>query len=219
MKNHQKHRELFENCATRPLEVPEEKWEELFKILALPPSCQEFVLWILHKGGWRKEVDPVQYVRAAVRKEQREQERRRASKFPIPFSAFNLPRNEDGTTMGRDEAIDYLNPRSLEDSWETPYVELRVRREFRGGEQWDEDGQYTVNFSKVMDEVAELAGLSKVQRDAIEVVLHSRGRLGLSRNAIMACPPAERRLRQAAWKWIERNKALLAKVLKPGIEG
>ena len=58
-----------------------------------------------------------------------------------------------------------------------------------------------------------VARLPKVRRDAIEAVLRLRGGLDFSREQILACPPAERRRRQAAWKWIERNNALLAEVL------
>jgi hypothetical protein len=41
--------------------------------------------------------------------------------------------------------------RAIEDEWETPYVAQRVYRELRGGERWDEDKEYTLNHSAVMD--------------------------------------------------------------------
>jgi hypothetical protein len=213
MRDHE-YRELLESCAAHPLEGPAEKWQELFQVLALPLRYVEFVPLVLHQGRWRKAIDPVRYVRAAVRREHCKQERRKSSgPFPLSISELSLPRDEDGVPMCHDGAIEYLTSRSLEDTWETPYVEQRVRREFRGGERWDEDAQHTLNYSKLMDEVTVLAGLTKAQRDAIEEVLRLRGSSGLSRAQILATSPAERRRRQAAWKWIERNKALLAKLL------
>ena len=72
-----------------------------------------------------------------------------------------------------------------------------------------------IKYSKLADKVAAEAGLTKAQRDATEEVLRSRGSLGLTREQMLAlAPPARRRRLQAAWKWIERNNALLAKLLK-----
>ena len=52
-----------------------------------------------------------------------------------------------------------------------------MRREFRGGERWDEeDAQYTLNYSKLMNAVSAAAGLTEAQRDAIEEVLRLRGK-------------------------------------------
>jgi hypothetical protein len=207
--------ELFENCAALPLDGSADTWQELIQVLRLPWSHLESVQLVLAQGSWRNAIDPVLYVRAAARREHRRLERPKGARpFPLSISELKMPRDEDGPTMGHDDAIEYLTSRSLEDTSETPYVQQRVRREFRGGERWDQDGEHTLNYSKLADEVAAEAGLTKVQRDATEEVLRLRGSLGLSREQILACaPPARRRLLQAAWKWIERNNALLAKLL------
>jgi hypothetical protein len=170
---------------------------------------------VLAQGSWRTAIDPVLYVRAAARREHRKQERPKgAGPFPLSISELKLPRDDDGKSMGHGDAIEYLASRSLEDTWETSYVEQRVRREFRGGERWDQDGEHTLNYSKLADKVAAEAGLTEAQRDAIEEVLRVRGTQALSREQMLACTlPARRKRLQAAWKWIERNKALFAKLL------
>jgi len=207
-------RELLESCATRPLDVPGEKWEELYEILALPRECREFVPLVLHRGSWRTALNPISYVRKAAYKAWRKHEERLRRRSTLSISDLNLPCGADGTRMSHDEALDYLKFRTIEDDWETPYVAQRVPRKFRGGERWDEDGEYTLKYSALIDEVAKLAGLEKERRDAVELVLRLRGSCDSSREQILACPPAERKRRQAAWKWIDRNRTLLAKVLR-----
>jgi len=69
-------RELLESCATRPLDVPGEKWEELYEILALPRECREFVPLVLHRGSWRTALNPISYVRKAAYKAWRKHEER-----------------------------------------------------------------------------------------------------------------------------------------------
>ena len=210
MNQQEKYGTLLERCATPPFAGSADKWRELLGTLGLPVCDAYLVLGILLQPGWRKAVDPIQYIRVAVRKEKSRQERAGRG---LCISDLNLPRAEDGASMGHDDAIEYLTSRSFDDSWETPYVELKVRREFRGGDSWDEDAQYTLNYSKLMGKVALEPDLTRPQRDAIEEVLRLRGRSGLTREQIMACPPAERRRLQAAWRWIDRNKTLLAKLL------
>jgi hypothetical protein len=65
-----------------------------------------------------------------------------------------------------------------------------------------------------MDQVASEAGLSTSQREAIKFVLVCRAYFDLTREAILNQPDkAERKRLQAAWKWLSRNQALLARVL------
>jgi hypothetical protein len=210
--NQQKYRELLERCAAPPSDRSAGKWRTLLQILALPLCDADLVLWILVQGNWRIAADPIRYIRTAVQREQRKQEQPPKS-FPLRISDLKLPRDEDGALMSHDDAIEFLASRSLEDSWETAYVEQRVRREFRGGERWDEDGEHTLNYSKLMDKVATEVGLTRVRRDVIEEVLCMRGSRGLTREQILACPPAQRRQRQAAWRWIDRNYSLFARPL------
>ncbi len=207
MKDERKHFELFEKCVTKPHEG--EWWEKLFEILALRPKYREFLPLVLYRGGWRLATDPVRYVRSAVSKESRRQERRR-SHCTVRISDLDL-RGPDGRPLGDDAAFDNLQ--SFEDQGEASYVEFRVRRELRGGEGWDEDERETIDYTKLMDEVAARATLNQKRRDAVELVLRLRGREGLTRVEVLNCPPDERKRRQAAWKWIERNHALLADVL------
>lgn len=212
MKDHEVHRELFERCFAHPLDGPVEKWDELVQTLALPPDHLEFALMVLHCGRWRKAADPLGYVRAAARRERLKQELRQCSRNPQSISQMNLPCDEDDVPMGPEEALDYMKSRSAEDEWETPYVQQRVRRELRGGEAWDDDAEHTINYSAVADELALRAGLTKKKRDAIEAVLRMRGN-GLSRERILDCPPAERKRRQNAWKWLDLNNPLVRSVL------
>jgi hypothetical protein len=76
-----------------------------------------------------------------------------------------------------------------------------------------EDAHRKVDYSRLKDEVASTAGLSKVRRDVIERVL-IRQSIGLTRQKILSFPDAAgRKQLQAALKWIQRNKPLLKKVL------
>jgi hypothetical protein len=207
--------EVLENRVGLPLEDHEEDWKELMQRLELPLSHLESVQRVLEQLRWRKAIDPVPYLRTAARREHRKLERGSRSKPPvIRFSDLRLPLNKDGTPLNRDEAIDRLNTAPLEGEWETPYAKQRVRQKFLIADSPHDDAQYTINYTKLMDEVATVTGLSKTRRDYIEKVLELQSVCHITREQILSYPvEAERKRLQAALKWIQRNRSLLAKIL------
>lgn len=207
--------EVLENCAGLALHGHEEDWKELMKCLELPWSYLESAEKVLDQGRWRKAIDPVRYLRTSVRREHRKLERGSRSGPPVVrISDLRLPRNKDGTPMNRDGALDLLNTASLEGEWETSYAKERVHPRFLIADSPHDDAEYIVDYAKLMDEVAPVAGLSRTRRDAIENVLEMMAVAHISREQILSYPiVAERKRFQAALKWIQRHKALLAKVL------
>jgi hypothetical protein len=130
------------------------------------------------------------------------------------ISEMKLPRNKDDTPIEHDEAIDLLNTKPLEGQWDTSYAKQRVQRKFLIADSPHQDAEYTIDYSKLMDEVALIAGLSTPRRKAIQKVLVLRSILHLSREQLSSyAGEGERKRLLAALKWIERNKLLLAKVL------
>jgi len=208
------HTQVLDNCATLGPQSSEVDLKKLMQLLALPMSYCESVLLVLQQGRWRKAEDPVRYIRAAARRELRTLERgRRSGVFVGCISELKLPRNKDGIQMRHDDAIDCLNTGSLGDDWEMPFAQQRVAPKFLVAGSPHEDAHRKVDYSRLMDEVASIAGLSKVRRDVIERVLVWQS-VGLTRQQILSFPDAVgRKQLQAAMTWIQRNRLLLKKVL------
>jgi hypothetical protein len=210
------HTQVLHNCAALGLQSSEEDFKELMRLLALPISYWESVLLVLQQGRWRGTAeDPVRYIRAAARREHRKLEQgRRSGALVGCISELKLPRNMDGTQVSYDDAIDRLNSGSLDDECEIQFAKRRVHPKFLVADSSYEDAHSEVNYSKLMDEVASIVGLSKVRRDAIERVLVWQSRCHITRQNILSYPdPVVRKQLQAALKWIQRNKPLLKKVL------
>jgi hypothetical protein len=208
------HTQVLDTCATLGLQSSEEDLEKLMQLLALPISYWESVLLVLRQGRWRKAEDPVRYIRAAARRAHRKLERgRRSGALVGCVSELKLPRNKDGTQMNYDDAIDRLNTGSLEDEWEIQFAKQGVQPKFLVADSPHEDAHLKVDYSKLMDEVASIAGLNKGRREVIERVLIWQS-MGLTRQQILSGPDAVVRTQlQGAVKWIQRNRLLLKKVL------
>jgi hypothetical protein len=210
------HTQVLDRCAALGLQSSEEDFKELMQRLALPISYWESVLLVLQQGRWRNTAeDPVRYIRAAARREHRKLEQgRRSGALVGCISELKLPRNKEGTPMSYDDAIDRLNTGSLEDECEMQFAKQRVHPKFLVADSPYEDAHREVDYSKLMDEVASIAGLSKVRRDAIERVLFWQSKCHMTRQQILSYPDAVvRKQLQAALKWVQRNKPLLKKVL------
>jgi hypothetical protein len=209
--------QVLYNCAALGLQSSEEDFKQLMQLLALPMSHWEGVLLILQQGRWRNIAeDPVRYIRVAACREHRRLERgKRYGALVGCISELKLPRNKDGSQMNYNDAIDRMNTGSLEGEWETQFAKQRVHPKFLIRDSPYEDAHYTVDYSKLMDEVASITGLSKVRRDAIEKVLDLKSICHISREQILSYSPdpAVRKQLQAALKWMLRNHALLKKVL------
>ena len=94
------------------------------------------------------------------------------------------------------------------------YAMCRVQPKFLIADSAHEDAECTVDYSKLMDEVARRAGLSKARRDWIEKVLVLRATAQISRAQILSYPDVEaRKPLQAAWKWRDRHNDLMSNVL------
>jgi hypothetical protein len=185
------HAQVLDTCATVGLESGEENMKELMELLALPMSYWESVLLVLQQGRWRNAEDPVRYIRAAARRAHRTLERGRGSGALVGcVSELKLPRNKDGTQMNNGDAIDRLNADSLRDDWEMPFADRRVDPRFLVADSPHEDVQCGVNYSKLMAEVASIAGLSKERRDVIEKVLVWQSTGHITRKRMSSYPDA-----------------------------
>jgi hypothetical protein len=208
------HIQVLDNCATLGLQSSEEDLKKLMQLLMLPISYWESALLVLQQGRWRNTADPVRYINAAARREHRKIERgRRSGALVGCISELKLPSNKDGMQMSHDDAIDRLNSGSLEDDWEIQFAKQRVQPKFLVADSPHEDAHRNVDYSALMDEVTLIAGLSKGRRDVIERVFVWLS-MGLTRQQILRGAGAGMRNQlQAAFKWIQRNKPLLKKVL------
>jgi hypothetical protein len=72
--------------------------------------------------------------------------------------------------MSYDDTIDFVNAEPLEGDWEDDYAKQRPKPEFLIPDSQCPDAHHKVDYSKLMDHVASVAG-SKQRRDAIEKVL------------------------------------------------
>jgi hypothetical protein len=214
--------QVLDNCSALGLQSSDEDLKELMRLIALPMSYCESVLLVLAQGRWRNIAEgPVHYIRVAARREYRRLERgKRCSAFVGCISELKLPPNKDGSQMNYNDAIDRLNTGSLEGEWETQFAKERVHPKFLIRDSPHEDAHCTVDYSKLMDEVAAITGLSKVRRDAIEKVLEWKSMCHIRRDQILnySPDPGVRKQLQAALKWLLRNKELLKRVLsgQPG---
>jgi hypothetical protein len=208
------HFQVLENYAALRVEGHEEDWKQLMPLFDLQVGYIASVQLVLAQGTWRNADDPVRYIRSAARREQRNLDRPPWSRGVYSIAQLNLPCNEDGSLIEHDEIIDLLNRMSMDSDSIEQYANGRVQPKFLIPDSPHEDAECTVDYSKLMDEVAPLAGLSKPRRDWIEKVLVLRATVHISLAKILSCPDVEaRKPLQAAWKWLDRNNALLAKVL------
>jgi hypothetical protein len=207
--------QVLENCATPHLQDRGEDWIELMELLELPFDVWYSVWLVLQQGRWRKADDPLRYIRKAARRKYRKVEGPERSKDLVGcISELKLPLDDDGMPMNYNDAIDRLYTAPLE--WESDecYALQRVHPRFLIPDSRHDDAQCTVDFSKVMDEVALVAGLSKKQQDAIEDVLGILSIAHISREQILSYPEeGERKEYQAALKWLQRNRLLLVETM------
>jgi hypothetical protein len=209
-----KHFQVLENFAALPVEGHEEEWKQLMALFSLQVGYIASVQLILNNGTWRKARDPLPYIRSAALREQRKLDRPRQPRGRERCISEQKLRNDDGTFIGHGEAIDLLSKVPMDSESAERYAMCRVHPKFLIPDSVQEDAECTVDYSKLMDEVARRAGLSKARRDWMEKVLVLRATAGISREQILSYPEvAARKPLQAAWKWLDRNNELLLKVL------
>jgi hypothetical protein len=169
----------------------------------------------LRQGNWRTANNALRYIRTAARREHRKLDNpKRPPELAGCISEMKLPCNQDGTPMEHDEAIDLLNTAPLEGDWDEDYAKQRVHPRFLIADSPYEDATHMIDYSKVMDEVALIAGPDKRRRESIEKVLCLLATAHFSRKQLLSCADEEGRKRlQAGLKWVDRNTALLAKVM------
>jgi len=201
--------QLIDSCATNP---DTGDWLELLHILQFPPDYLTAVQMVVGRAQWRKAIDPVRYIRSAARRQHLRLEHRTGEQIKN-ISELKLPRNED-EPMTHDDAIDLVNTAPTGGDWDDCFAHDRVQRKYLVRESAWDDINYTVDFRKVMDDVATIAGLKQSQRDAIERVLSGRSTAQISREQILGKDEGKnRKADQAAWKWITRNASLLKRVM------
>jgi hypothetical protein len=209
--------ECIEKCTCLPA-ASSDDWQALLQLLKLPLDYLGSVYLVISQGRWREANDPVRYIRAAARQDDHSLERPKRSEVRVKCIAdLKLPRDADGTLMTHDEALDRLNIAPSSGEWDTCFAQERVHRKFLLADSREEDAFYTVEWEDVMDVVQSIAGLNKTRRDTLEKVLIWRSMMIISREQLLTYPQeAERKKLGAAWKWIDRNPALLTRVLSSG---
>ena len=215
MNHDPRHVEVLECYTELPVQGHEEDWKQLMQILELQLGHLESVQTVLRQGSWRTANDPLRYIRTAARREHRKIDNpKRPRALAGCISEMRLPCNRDGTPMEHDDAIDLLNTVVVEGDWDTDYAKERVHPRFLIADSHYEDATHTIDYSKVMDEVALIAGLDKRRRESIEKVLCLLQTAHFKREQLLSCSDEEWRKRlQAGLKWVDRNTALLAKVM------
>jgi hypothetical protein len=209
------HLQVLNNFAALPVEGHEEEWKRLMALLNLRLGDIASVQLVLAKGTWRNANDPASYIRCAIHRIERKLRRPKGRELCIAELKLSPNDDDDGSFVEHDEAIDLLNDKTPMDSASTErYAMCRVQPKFLIPDSAHEDAECTVDYSKVMDEVARRAGLSKARRDWMEKVLVLRATAPISREQILSHPEVgSRKPLQAAWKWLDRNNELVSKVL------
>ena len=95
--------------------------------------------------------------------------------------------------MDHAAAIDLLRTEPTDSESTERYVVCRVQPKFLVLDSPHEDAECTVNYSKLMNEVASRARLSKPRRDCMEKVLILRATADISRAEILNYPDAAAR--------------------------
>lgn len=215
MNHDPRHVEVLERYTELPVQGHEEDWKQLMQMLELQLGHWESVQTVLRQGSWRTANDPLRYIRTASLRENRKIDNpKRPRALAGCISEMKLPCNRDGSPMEHDEAIDLLNTVIVEGDPYTDYAKARVHPRFLIADSHYEDATHTIDYSKVMDEVALIASLNKRRRESIEKVLCLLQVAHFTRNQLLGCADEEWRKRlQAGLKWIDRNTKLLAKVM------
>jgi hypothetical protein len=215
MNDDRSHFQVLNDYAALPVEGHEEEWKQLMPLFNLRVGFIASVQLIVASGTWRNARDPVFYIRSTALRGERKVDRLRQPRGRERCVAeLKLPPNDDGAAMEHDVVIDLINEIPMNSESTEQYAKCRVRPKFLIPDSIHEDAECTVDYSKLMDEVARRAGLSKARRDWIEKVLFLRATAPITRAHILSYPEVgARKPLQAAWKWLDRNNELVSKVL------
>ena len=207
--------QVLNNFAALPVEGHEEEWIHLIALLGLQLGDIASVQLVLAKDKWRNANNPASYIRSATHRIERKLRRPKGRELCIADLKLSRNDDDDGSFMEHDETIDLLNDKTPMDWALTErYTMRRVQPKFLIPDSAHEDAECTVDYSKVMDEVARRAGLSKARRVWMEKVLVLRATAPITREQILSYPEVgARKPLQAAWKWLDRNNELVSKVL------
>ena len=215
MFNDRMHFQVLDNFAALSGEGHEEEWKQVIALLNLPEDHLASVKLIWANGSWRNANDPLRYIRSAARTHYRNLNRlQRPPKRERCIASLKLKRNKDVDFMEHDDLIDKLNKVPMESESIEQYAMRKVQRKFLIADSPHEDAQCTIDYSKLIDEVASSFGLSKTRQGWMVTVLVLRATANVSRAKMLSYPDvAARKHLQAAWRWLDRHKGLVAKVL------
>jgi len=211
--------DLLTTLSTKPFAACQFQWEQLLRRIFLPMSFVPAIQAVLEKGRWRRQPDPMAYVRkgslrCAVRLrivEVRRNVRREVLAADLSF------KDADGKSLTNKMTHDDRLGTALHRHDEQFRTGLGAER----GAIYDEDDITNRLPSSVLDKnlevkwdhVADMAQMDSGER----IVLQLRLR-GLERDvALASCYTDEdRKLLQAAWKRFDRHKDLFKQVLISG---
>jgi len=207
--------DLLTTLSTQPFSACQSQWEQLLRRIFLPMSFVPAIQSVLEKGRWKRQPDPMAYVRkgslrCAVRLgivEVRRNVRREVLATDLSF------KDADGKSLTHDDRLGTALHRHDE--------QFRTGLGAERGAIYDEDDITNRLPSSVLDKnlevkwdhVADMAQMDPGER----IVLQLRLR-GLERDvALASCYTDEdRKLLQAAWKRFDRHKDLFKQVLMSG---
>jgi hypothetical protein len=222
MSNDRMHFQVLDNFSALSGEGHDEEWKQLMALLNLPEDYLASVKLIWANGSWRNANDPVLYIRSAARSQYRDLNRlQRPLGRERCIAKLKLRRHEGDAFMEHDDLIDKLNKVPMDSESIEQYAMRKVQRKFLIADSPHEDAECAIDYSKLMDEVASGIGLSKTRRAWMVKVLVLRATADVSRAQMLSYPDvAARKHLQAAWRWLDRHKNLVAKVLSgPVLKG
>ena len=197
--------DLLTTLSAQPFSACEAQWMQLLRKLFLPISFVPAIQSVLEKGRWKRQPDPMAYVRkgslrCAVRLgilDVRRNSRREVLATDLSF------KDTDGKSLGHDDRLGMALHRHDE--------QFRTGLGAERGSIYDEDDITNRLPSSVLDEnlevkweqVADMARMDSGERIALQLQRKGLGRRG----ALAACyTDGDRKLLEAAWRRFDRKK-------------
>jgi len=212
--------DLLTTLSTQPFSACQSQWEQLLRRIFLPMSFVPAIQAVLEKGRWRRQPNPMAYVRkgslrSAVRLgivDVRRNSRREVLATDLNFAGFHF-KDSEGKSLNHDDRLGTALSRRDE--------QFRTGLGADHGSIYDEDdiinrlpgSLLDKNLEVKWDRVAEMAKMDSGERIVLKLRLS-----GLERNvALAACyTDDDRKILQAAWKRFDRHKELFKHVLMSG---
>jgi hypothetical protein len=207
--------DLLTTLSAQPFSACEAQWMHLLRKLFLPISFIPAIQSVLEKGRWKRQPDPMAYVRKGSLRcaarlgilDVRRNSRREVLATDLSF------KDTDGKSLGHDDRLGTALHRHDE--------QFRTGLGAERGAIYDEDditnrlprSVLDKNLEVKWDHVADMAQMDSGERIVLQLQRRGMGR----RSALAACySDQDRKLLEAAWRRFDRKKETLKEVLQSG---